>query len=68
MKRLFRSRSDRKIGGLCGGFAEMVNIDPTLIRLAVVVLGIATGVAPFFIGYLIAWWIIPEADASHNGV
>ena len=70
MKRLFRSRSDRKIAGICGGFAELVDIDPTLVRLVVVVLGVVTGIVPFFIGYLIAWWIVPEADAgsSHKGV
>ena len=70
MKRLFRSRSDRKIAGICGGFAELVDIDPTLVRLVVVVLGVVTGIVPFFIGYLIAWWIVPEADAgsSHQGV
>ena len=33
----------------------------TIIRLSVVVLGLATGVLPFLIGYLLAWWLVPEA-------
>lgn len=70
MKRLYRSQNDRKIAGICGGIAEMMEVDPTIIRLAVVVAGLATGVAPFFIGYLIAWWVVPEGNAgsSHQNV
>jgi len=59
MKRLFRSRTNKKIAGVCGGLGEMMDTDPTMIRLIFIVLGIATGFFPFFIGYLIAWWIVP---------
>ncbi len=43
-RRIYRSR-DRKIGGVCGGFAEYFNIDPTIIRLiwAIAVLVYGTG-------------------------
>jgi phage shock protein C len=59
MKRLYRSATNKKIAGICGGIGEMTDIDPTIIRLAVIVLGLATGFFPFFIGYLIAWMIVP---------
>jgi phage shock protein C len=59
MKKLLRSRTNKKIAGICGGIGEMTETDPTIIRLAVIVLGLATGFFPFFIGYLIAWWIVP---------
>ncbi len=56
-RRIYRSR-DRKIGGVCGGFAEYFNIDPTIIRLiwAIAVLVYGTGL----LAYLICWLIIPE--------
>ncbi len=67
MRRLYRSRSDRKIAGVCGGIGEFMNMDPTIIRLSVVVLGLATGVLPFLIGYLLAWWLVPEATQEVPG-
>lgn len=61
MKRLYRSQHNKKIAGVCGGLAELMDIDPTIVRLAVVILGLATGILPFLIGYLIAWWIVPKS-------
>jgi phage shock protein C len=60
MTRLYRSRTEKKIAGICGGIGKLMDVDPTIIRLATVVLALATGFFPFFIGYLIAWWIVPE--------
>ena len=59
MKKLYRSQTNKKIAGVCGGIGEMTNADPTIIRIAVVVLGLVTGFIPFFIAYLIAWWLVP---------
>ncbi len=59
MVRLFRSEQNRRIAGVCGGLGEMLDVDPTLVRLSVIVLGLATGVLPFVIGYLLAWWVVP---------
>lgn len=66
MQKLYRSRTNKKIAGVCGGIAEIMSVDPTIVRLIVVVLGLATGVFPFFIGYLIAWWIVPLPEEVHN--
>ncbi|MGC9363341.1 MAG: PspC domain-containing protein [Fidelibacterota bacterium] len=60
MKRIYRSKTDVKLAGICGGLGEMFNIDPTIIRLLMIFATIATGVAPLVITYLIGWVIIPE--------
>jgi phage shock protein C len=59
MKRLHLSR-DKKIGGVCGGIAEYLDLDPTIVRLVTVVLAVATAVFPLLIIYLVAWMIIPH--------
>ncbi len=60
MKRLFLSNTDKKIAGLCGGLAEYLELDSTVVRLVAVVLGLITGVIPFIVAYLIAWMIVPR--------
>lgn len=55
--RLYRSESDRVLGGVCGGIAEVYDADPTLVRLLTVLIVLATGIGPFL--YLIAWLIMP---------
>ena len=60
MTRLFRSKENRKIAGVCGGLGDMMDVDPTVVRLVVLIVGVVTGIVPFFIAYLICWWVIPE--------
>lgn len=62
MKRLFRSQYDRKIAGICGGLAQYINIDPTLVRLLAVILFFASGIFPFILGYIIAVFVIPNEE------
>jgi len=57
-KRLYRSRIDRKIGGVCGGLAQYFAIDPTLVRL-LFVLGMVF-VGGTLLAYLILLIVIPE--------
>lgn len=57
MKKLYRSRENRMLCGVCGGIAEYFNIDPTLIRLGFVLFGF-TGTA--ILAYFIAAVIIPD--------
>ena len=57
-KRLYRSRSDRMIAGICGGLADYFNLDPTLVRIITVVVALLPG--PAVIAYIIAWLIMPE--------
>ncbi|MBU1065886.1 PspC domain-containing protein, partial [bacterium] len=58
MKRLFRSRNNKIIAGVCGGVGEYFNIDPVLVRLIWGILFFIGGAG--LLGYIIAWIIIPE--------
>ena len=58
-KRLYRSREERMISGVCGGIAEYFEVDPTIIRLAFVLLALAGG-GSGFIAYIILAVVIPE--------
>lgn len=55
MKKLYKSSTDKKLCGVCGGIAEYFNIDPTLIRLAwaMLVLCFGTGVLVYIIAALV---------------
>lgn len=64
MNKIYRSRSEKKIAGICGGLGELLNIDPTLIRLAVIFLCVATAFMPLVLTYLIGWIIIPLKPAE----
>lgn len=57
-KRLYRSRTNRSIAGVCGGLGEYFNVDPTLVRLLFVVFALAGG--PGLLAYIILWLIMPE--------
>ena len=61
MKNLMLSNTDKKIAGVCGGLAEYFQVDPTIVRLATVVLALITAIGPVLVGYLIAWIVIPRA-------
>lgn len=64
-KRLMRSSVDRKIAGVCGGLAEYLEIDSTLVRLAwVLLLFIPMPVVPAIVLYLVAWALMPQAPVA----
>ena len=60
-KRLCKSNTDKKICGVCGGIAEYLNTDPTLVRLAFLVISLAAGTS--VLAYIAAALILPEASA-----
>jgi phage shock protein PspC (stress-responsive transcriptional regulator) len=60
IKRLYLSASDKKIFGVCGGVAEYLEVDSTLIRLAWIVLTFITGIVPGIIGYILAAVVMPH--------
>ena len=63
--RLMRSRTDKRIAGICGGLAEYFEVDPTIMRVAWVVVSIVAGAVVFgVVAYLVAWFIIPQAPAA----
>lgn len=61
-KRLMRSVTDCKIAGVCGGIAEYLEIDSTLVRLIWVLLVLMpVPLVPAFVGYFVAWLVMPQA-------
>jgi phage shock protein C len=57
-KKLYRSRRNSMIGGVCGGLGEYLNVDPTIMRLVAVLLIFADGIG--LLAYIISWIIIPR--------
>lgn len=60
MKKLYLSKTDRKIFGVCGGFAEYFEVDSTLVRVLTILLALITAVVPVVIGYIIMALVIPK--------
>ncbi len=56
-KRLYRSSSDKQLGGVCGGLAEYFELDPSLVRIGAVLLLLVAGTG--FLAYIVAWLVIP---------
>ena len=59
-KQLRRSRTDRVVAGVCGGFARYLGLDPVLVRVLYVIATFLTGGA-LLLGYLVIWLVVPEA-------
>lgn len=64
MNRLYLSETDKKIGGVCGGIAEYLEVDSTVIRLAWLLISLFTALFGGVIAYLIAWAIIPPRQRT----
>lgn len=60
MKKLYKNEHDEVLTGVIGGVGEYFNVDPTVLRIAFVILVLVTGVFPGIIAYIIAYFIIPE--------
>jgi len=61
-KRLYRSRTDTMIGGVCSGLAKYFSLDPTVVRLAFVLLFLLAGHG--LMVYLILWLVVPLEPAA----
>ena len=57
-RKLYRSRTDRKLAGVCGGLAQYFNVDATLIRVLFVALAVLGGSG--LVIYLVMWVIVPS--------
>ena len=57
-RRLYRSRKNRKIAGVSAGLAEYLNVDPTVIRVLVIVFAVMGGAGALI--YLAMWLVVPE--------
>ena len=61
--RLMRSETDRMIAGVCGGVAAYLGVDPVLVRLAFVILLLASGIGLAI--YVILWVVMPTPARAH---
>ena len=64
-KKLYRSTTDKKLAGVCGGFAQYFGVDSTIIRLALVLFCLIGGAGVLF--YIICAIVIPEEPAGYVG-
>lgn len=62
-KQLRRSRTDRMLGGVCGGFARYLGIDPIAMRVIYVLATLLTSGA-LILGYVLFWLIMPEEPTA----
>jgi len=67
-ERLYRSRDDRIIAGVCGGLADRFDADPSLVRLACAAVWLVTGIVPVTVLYILAVIIVPEGPGGWPGV
>ena len=63
-KKLYRSRDNRMVCGVCGGLADYFNIDPTIVRLGLVLL-MAISCGTGLLAYFIAAVIIPDQPQTY---
>jgi phage shock protein C len=66
-ERLYRSVDDRVIAGVCGGLAARLALDPSLVRVAWVVLALVTGIFPLLVVYVIMAAVVPEDPKGFAG-
>ncbi|WP_338552815.1 PspC domain-containing protein [Paenibacillus sp. KS-LC4] len=66
MKKLFRSTTDSKLTGLCGGLGQWLGIDSTIIRLLVIVASLFSSGA-VILAYFIAVLVVPKAPQGNFG-
>ncbi len=64
-KKLLRSKSNRMLGGVCGGLASYLNMDPTLVRVLTVIVSLFTGVPVVL--YIVALFVVPEEGSPETG-
>ena len=64
-KKLYKSTTDKKLAGVCGGFAQYFGIDSTLVRLALVLFCLMGGAGVLF--YIICAIVLPEEPAGTEG-
>ena len=63
-KKLYLSDNDKKIGGVCGGLAEYLGVDSTLIRVLWVIAALIFGSG--LLAYVIAWLLMPRRPYYDN--
>jgi phage shock protein C len=63
-KKLYRSKNDRMIAGVCGGLAEYFSIDPIIARVLMLVFAVGAGSG--ILAYFILWIFVPENPTQQD--
>jgi phage shock protein C len=63
-RRFLRSRSNRFLGGVCGGLSDYFSVDPALVRIGTVVLALVGGFS--LVAYPVLWMFVPRDDGTGN--
>ena len=63
-RRLTRSRRHKMIAGVCGGIAEYFDLDPTVVRVAYVLLSIASVAFPGILAYIVLMFVMPPPEPT----
>jgi len=63
-KKLYRSQTQKMIGGVCSGLAEYFDLDVNILRLLFIALTLLTAILPMLIFYIIAWLIVPVEEEA----
>ncbi|MGD8377592.1 MAG: PspC domain-containing protein [Acidobacteriota bacterium] len=58
----YRSRKNRMLAGVCGGIAEALDWDPSLVRILYVAFSVCSTAFPGILVYIILWIVMPEAE------
>ncbi|HEX6212730.1 MAG TPA: PspC domain-containing protein [Methylomirabilota bacterium] len=58
------SRRHRKIAGVCGGMAEWLGWDPTVVRVLYLLISVVSAAFPGILVYLVLWFVVPRAEAE----
>ena len=64
VKRPLRKSSNRMIAGVCGGIAEWLGWDPTLVRILYVLVSVLSAAFPGILVYIILWIVMPKPESS----
>ena len=62
-RRLYRSRRDSVLGGVAGGVAEYLDVDPSIVRIIWAILALVTG-GLFLVLYIVMWIVVPEGPSA----
>jgi phage shock protein C len=65
-RRLYRSRRDSILGGVAGGVADYLDVDPSIVRIVWAVLALVTG-GLFLVLYIVMWIVVPQDPGSATG-
>lgn len=61
-RRLTRSNRNKMIAGVCGGLAEYLNVDPTVMRVLYVLVSILSAVFPGIVAYIVLMFLMPPPE------